>query len=220
MAAADNIISFGVAGLTLDCSGITWVYCKDHTGADVSTAGCSLVVLGAGDYFLTNPNATGPTAMRGYVTADPTKVGRCVIDPTPVSTKEAIIAGVAALLAGSIVPSAMQSRGLAKGAVPREIRRGDVHTITFTLGAEYDLTGKKVYVCAKRHKSDDNALAIVNREATVTDVAGRTGYITLTAVETANVGTYSAEIELRDAADNNPETAYAEDWVITQDVRQ
>jgi hypothetical protein len=101
-----------------------------------------------------------------------------------------------------------------------DIRRGDVVTFTFSLGPSWPLTGKKAYFIAKKDRTASNSTAIVNRECTVTDAANGVAEIALTDAETAAVGSYYAEVEVRDADDTNPKTARQFTLRISQDVRQ
>lgn len=101
------------------------------------------------------------------------------------------------------------------------IHRGDVTTLTLTLGAAYPLTGRTVYFCAQKRHAATNANAIVNRAMTITSEANRTCTITLTAAETATVGRYHYEVELRDTTtEANPSTADTGTLIIVDDLRK
>jgi len=101
------------------------------------------------------------------------------------------------------------------------VPRGDVYTLTVTLGASFPTAGRTVYFIGQKSKAAANTTAIVNRAMTVTDPATRTCTITLTAVETATAGQYHYEIELRDTADDaNPSTAEAGTLNIIEDLRK
>jgi hypothetical protein len=133
----------------------------------------------------------------------------------------AAAAAVAAVVTGSLVPSAIQGRGALNAGQVREIYRGDVETIPFTLSSDFDLSaGQKVYLCAKEHLSDANTLAIVNRECTVLNPTTRSCSITLTVLETASVGMYHAEYSVTASDGSAPRVAIRERWKILDDVRK
>jgi hypothetical protein len=100
------------------------------------------------------------------------------------------------------------------------IIRGDTPTLTFNLGTGWNLTNKNVYFTAKASATQTNSQAIVNRACTVTDAINGVATIILTATETQTVGTYAAEIEVRNSDDTSPLTARQFMLKIIQDVRQ
>jgi hypothetical protein len=101
------------------------------------------------------------------------------------------------------------------------VPRGDVQTISTTLGASFPLAGRTVYFTAQKTKAATNTTAIVNRAMTITDEAARTCTITLTAAETATAGQYHYEIEARDTTtEANPSTAEAGTLNIIEDLRK
>lgn len=101
------------------------------------------------------------------------------------------------------------------------IYRGDVVTLTFNLGTTWNLTGKFAYFIAKDDPKADNSTAIVNRATTITDAVNGQCNIVLTALETAVIGDYFAEVEVRDDPGNTtPQTARKFNLIIRQDVRQ
>jgi hypothetical protein len=103
---------------------------------------------------------------------------------------------------------------------PVEIVRGDVKKLTFNFGTQWDLTGKKVYFCMKEKKTDDNSVAKINRECTVTDAVNGVCEITTTKDETDTVKKYYAEVEVRESDESDPQTAWQSEIIIKQDVRQ
>jgi len=101
------------------------------------------------------------------------------------------------------------------------VPRGDVYTISTTLGADFPLTGRTVYFIGQKTKATTNTTAIVNRAMTITSVANRTCTITLTAAETLTAGQYLYEIEVRDTTtEANPSTAEAGTLNIIDDLRK
>jgi hypothetical protein len=101
------------------------------------------------------------------------------------------------------------------------VPRGDVYTISTTLGADFPLTGRTVYFIGQKRKADANTTAIVNRAMTITSVPNRTCTITLTAAETATAGQYLYEIEVRDTTtEANPSTAESGTLNIIEDLRK
>jgi hypothetical protein len=101
------------------------------------------------------------------------------------------------------------------------IKRGDVKTLTFNLGTDWPLTGRRVFLTAKNRKTDDNADAVINREATVTDAVNGIATITLTAAETATVGRLYYDVTVTDTdGTSNPGTAQEGTFSISHDVRQ
>lgn len=101
-----------------------------------------------------------------------------------------------------------------------EIVRGDEKKLSFNLGSGWDLTGKKAYFIAKALPTADNSTAIANRVCTITDALNGACEITLTNAETAVVGKYYAEVEVRNADESSPKTALQFTLLIKQDVRQ
>ncbi len=140
-------------------------------------------------------------------------------------------AGTAGAIVGAIpsgvtvIPSAL-SAGVLQQAItqtnntPVTIIRGDAKTLTFNLGTGWPLTGKNVYFIAKTSPILSNSQAIVNRLCTVTDAVNGVATITLTTTETGAIGTYYAEVEVRNSDDTNPQTATQFILKIKQDVRQ
>jgi hypothetical protein len=100
------------------------------------------------------------------------------------------------------------------------IIRGDEKLLTFNLGTAWNLTGKKAYFCAKTLPTADNSTAIVNRICTITDAINGGCEITLTATETAAIGKYFAEVEVRNTDESSPKTAMQFTLIIKQDGRQ
>ncbi|MDP2167982.1 MAG: hypothetical protein Q8J64_06600 [Thermodesulfovibrionales bacterium] len=120
----------------------------------------------------------------------------------------------------SIATGTLQSRIATTGAEMR-IKRGDTKTLTLSLSTDWNLQSpadQKVYLCLKADPKAANSTAIVNRTATVT--GPQTAEITLTSIETATVGKYDAEWEVRKSDDTEPQTAQHFTLVIEQDVRQ
>jgi len=140
-------------------------------------------------------------------------------------------AGTAGYILGTIpsgvavIPSVLsagvlQLAATSLGTAPVSITRGDAKTLTFNLGTGWPLGGKKVYFIAKKDRLAANSTAIVNRETTITDAVNGVSTIDLTSAETAAVGYYYAEVEVRDADDTNARTARQFILSIAQDVRQ
>jgi hypothetical protein len=124
-------------------------------------------------------------------------------------------------IASAFGEGVLQSQVAVLDRDPVTIVRGDAATLTFELGAAWDLTGKVAYLCVKADPGADNDTAIVDRTLTVIDAeAGGCG-ITLTEQETATVGKYYAEVEVADAdGTSNPRTAIQFPLLIVQDVRR
>ena len=146
--------------------------------------------------------------------------------PTLTEIAALIAAGVAALAREATVLSQFGvTYGIAYPLVRRDgvitVTRGDVATITATLGASWPLVGKTVYFCAQKKRLASNTTAIVNRAMTITDVATRACSITLTAAELATAGQYLYEIEVRDTTtEANPSTAEAGTLNVIDDLRK
>ncbi|MDI6808262.1 MAG: BppU family phage baseplate upper protein [Candidatus Eisenbacteria bacterium] len=123
-------------------------------------------------------------------------------------------------ITGNLAAGILQNLVTVSSIAEQKIKRGDVKSFTFNLGTQWNLTDKKPYFCVKVSPTDPNASAKVNRVCTITDPVNGVCTITLTAEETAVIGSYSAEIEVRDADDTNPRTALQFTLTIQQDVRQ
>lgn len=124
-------------------------------------------------------------------------------------------------LTGNIATGVLQSMITVTNALTQTIIRGDVKTLTFNLGVQWNLNLKKAYFIVKTSRIAANSTALVNRECTVTDAPNGVATITLLATETTPIGTYYAEIEIRDNdGTSNPRTALQFTLKILQDVRQ
>jgi hypothetical protein len=123
-------------------------------------------------------------------------------------------------LTGNLSSGVLQNMITVIDSSPQTIVRGNVKPFTFILGAAWPLTDKKVYFTAKTDKTASNSTAIINRACTITDPVNGVVTITPTAAETANVGSYYAEIKVYDNDDTNPQTARLFMLKIIQDVRQ
>jgi hypothetical protein len=121
---------------------------------------------------------------------------------------------------GELTPGVFQSMVTVTDSSAQNLVRGDAGTLSFSLGAGWDLTGRKIYFIAKELRTADNSTSIVNRECAVTDAFNALATITLTSLETATVGAYYAELEVRESDDTLPRTALQFRLNITQDVRQ
>lgn len=102
---------------------------------------------------------------------------------------------------------------------PISIIDGNAKTVQIDAGAEWDMTGKKVYfVMSKQNSSDD---PIVNREVDrITDAINGLAEIDLLTTETTPTGCYDYQVELRnDPADDEPETAMEGTAEITENLR-
>jgi hypothetical protein len=137
-----------------------------------------------------------------------------------VTSEETDTSYIRSAVSGALTPGVLQNVITITDGTPQEIVRGDKKKLTFYLGAEWDLTGRKAYFIAKAVPTADNAEAIVNRECVVTDEINGICEITLTESETSIVDIYHAEVEVRDADDTNPQTALQFKLKIIQDVRQ
>jgi len=101
-----------------------------------------------------------------------------------------------------------------------EIVQGNATPFTINLGTAWPLTGKKVYFTAKADKSAADATAIFDITCTVTDAVNGVCTATLTALQTAVVGKYYAEIEVRNTDESSPLTAKLFTLIIKEKVRQ
>ncbi|MEW5745265.1 MAG: BppU family phage baseplate upper protein [Nitrospirota bacterium] len=121
-------------------------------------------------------------------------------------------------LTGNLSTGVLQHMITVSDSALQEVTRGDVKTLTFNLGAQWNLTGRKAYFCMKTNQTSPTAK--VNRECTITDAINGICTITLTASETDTVGRHYAEVEVRNADDTTPQTALQFTILITQDTRQ
>ncbi len=148
----------------------------------------------------------------------------------PVMTASEGIRSAAAQIEASAIASLILSSALATGVIQSSVTvsqtstqklvRGDVKLFTFNLGSGWNLTNRKAYLCVKKAKTLPNSQAIINRECSIINAANGVCSLTTTAVETGVVGTYYAEIEVRDINETNPRTALEFILIISQDVRQ
>jgi hypothetical protein len=113
----------------------------------------------------------------------------------------------------------VQLRRQVQTGTPMEIYSGDTKTFDINLGSEWDLTGKKAWLCVKEDLAVNDASAIINREYTVTDAPNAVGEITTTSDETKKPGTYIAEVKVTDADGMNPETARRHELKIIKSVK-
>ena len=98
--------------------------------------------------------------------------------------------------------------------------QGDEVLMTMHVDDSWTLTvTQKIYLCVKKNYSDVNAAAIINRLCTFVDA--QTVTITPTDAETdVTPGDYIAEIEVRDANDDNPQTAMQFTFAVIPTARQ
>jgi hypothetical protein len=125
----------------------------------------------------------------------------------------------------TVIPSQVSAGVIQKyitslGISPIVVIRGDEKPITFNLGTGWPLTGKKVYFIAKSSAAASNSTAIVNREATIIDEVQGIANFTLASSETSTIGSYYAEIEVRNTDNTVPQTARQFTLKIVQDIRQ
>ena len=152
-------------------------------------------------------------------------------DPWMISLPGAYSPGTAGAILGAVpngvpVIPGVVSTGVLQLAItqtdnsPVTIVRGDAKTLVFDLGSGWPLSNKKVYFTAKKYREAQNSSAIINREATITDEVNGVARIDLLSSETATVGSYYAEVEVRNSDDTVPHTARQFILRIVQDVRQ
>ncbi len=113
---------------------------------------------------------------------------------------------------------ALQRRIITSGSGVRYPQATEM-LMTMHVDDSWTLTAlQKIYLCIKKNPSDDNADAILNRLCTFVDA--QTVTLTPTEAET-NIapGDYIAEIEVRDAADANPQKAMQFIFTIIPGVR-
>jgi hypothetical protein len=167
----------------------------------------------AGDWGEVSAAVAAAETVGVAVAAIPTDGGGITPEQYAALAKEATVLGQFGVTWGLTYPLVRRD-----GVI--NVPRGDVFTVSFTLGAAFPLAGRKVYFCAQKRRAADNAAAIVNREATITDETARTCSITLTAAETAVADRYLYEIEVRDTDDTNTATAESGTLNIIDDLRK
>lgn len=134
---------------------------------------------------------------------------------------QASVDALSALVAGGMSEGILQNLVTIIGNAPQRIARGDIKTLVFNLGVKWNLTSKKVYFCVKSNPLAPDSTAIINRVCTiVSPPSSGVVSITTTSAETAVVGTYYAEVEVRNLDESSPQTAAQFKLVIFQDVRQ
>ncbi|RJP48717.1 MAG: hypothetical protein C4586_08345 [Anaerolineaceae bacterium] len=172
---------------------------------------------------------TGVNTVLGAVRALASKVASAVSDigGTFDPATDSLEALQEKLVAGVTVSPLQVGTGVLRRIVVKSnnatirVKRGDVDTASFNLGATFFKSGGRYFFCAKESQNSPNSTAIVNREMTVTDAANCAMNIIFTANELAVVDTYYAEIERRDAdGTSNPLTCWEGKLEISQDTRQ
>ena len=111
-----------------------------------------------------------------------------------------------------LIPGASSAINLTKQST-LTLMRGDTYRLVFSLGR--DCTGWTALFGAKKDPTK-SIYDIAARSATYVDQTAGTGYVDLSAVDTAIVGTFYAEIELTNGALVNTPERYL--IIITQDV--
>lgn len=128
--------------------------------------------------------------------------------------KEATVLGQFSVTQGIVQSPAISSESKIT------VTRGDTRTLTLTLGTAWPLTGKKVYFTVKARPEDANAAAIVAAACTITSAASGICTYTPAAGDFATAGEYYYDVEVRNADESSPQTAWIGRLVVMQDVRQ
>ncbi len=130
------------------------------------------------------------------------------------------IDAISTLISGTVSEGIFQNQITITGNAPQRIARGDVKTLVFNLGTQWNLASKKVYFCVKLNPKAADSTAIINRTCTITSEPNGIAVITTTEAETAIAGEYYADVEVRNLDESSPQTAAQFKLIIFQDVRQ
>ncbi len=132
---------------------------------------------------------------------------------------EKLVNGVT-VLPGQIAEGVMDATVVVTEGVPLRIKQGDAKLYTFEFGSQWDCTGgKKIFFTAKKKEND--AVAAISKECTVTTPATAAGNLGLVAADTSSlaVGEYFYEFKRRDADGvSNPGTIQDGKFIIGQDL--
>lgn len=210
-----DVLTFaGYGNLIIDASNIGGTINLRGAISYTDNSGGAVTINDDTRYDVAQINAAADTALTDY---DPPTRTEATSDKAEIITE---IAAIPTALTGAYGTGVLQNSITVIDSSPQEMLRGDVKTFYFNLGTSWPLTGKKVYFILKINKTDDDSAAIVNRVCTITDEDNGSFNITLTADESATVGRYNAEAEVRNTDESNPQTPRQFNLIIKRDVRQ
>jgi hypothetical protein len=127
-----------------------------------------------------------------------------------------------ATLLAQLVTGVVQNRVLVNpGGAPVELYTENVKLLTFNLGSDHALTGRRLFIAVKADAAAANETAIILAECTITDASNGVATYTTTKTETATAGAYKFDLTSTDSdGSSNPRTEAAGDFTILQGVRR